>query len=60
VLLKDEWIDVPEEVAALVHEMAAGSSPTQDSGERWVFPGRMASDHLSTAAVQYHLNKLSA
>lgn len=60
VLLKDEWVDAPEEFAALVHEMAAGPSPTQESGERWVFPGRMASDHLSTAAVQYHLNKLNA
>lgn len=60
VLLADEWIDAPEAVVALVHEMAAGSSLEQESGERWVFPGRMASDHLSTAAVLYHLNKLNA
>ena len=59
-LLKDKWVDAPDEVAALVCEIAAGSSLTQESSERWVFPGRMASDHLSTAAVQYHLSKLKA
>ncbi|REG18872.1 hypothetical protein C8D01_3544 [Simplicispira sp. 110] len=60
VFLKDEWVDAPQEVAALMREMAARPSSAQESGESWVFPGRMASDHLSTAAVQYHLDKLNA
>lgn len=60
VLLKGEWVDAPDEVAALVREMAAGSPQAQKSGEEWVFPGRMTSDHLSTAAVQYHVSKLKA
>jgi len=60
VCLKDEWIEAPEDVEALVRELAKGHPQKQEFGEGWVFPGRMALDHLSAAAVKYHLDKFNA
>lgn len=59
VLLNDKWIDAPEEIAGLVCELAQVADKGVPTGQAWVFPGRMVSDHLSAAAVKYHLDKLS-
>lgn len=57
--LNENWIDVPAEIAGLIGELAAGRGDQAPAGDSWVFPGRMASDHMSAAAVKYHLEKMN-
>lgn len=60
IFLKNDWLAVPEEIVGLVRELTAAPESQKQSGRSWVFPGRLVSDHLSTEAVKYHLEKLAS